>query len=79
MPENRNAQSTEEARATIIVAYQSYLIRLWKDGADALWRASIQSVQTGEVVRFANLTEVFTFLEAQTSNHQDDGTAVGNS
>ena len=46
--------------------YQAFLVRLWQDGKDSLWRGSAQSVQTGEVTRFANLTELFAFLDVQT-------------
>lgn len=45
--------------------YHSYLVRIWKEAEGALWRGSAQSVQTGEIVRFANLTELFAFLESQ--------------
>ncbi len=47
-------------------AYQAYLIRLWQDGADSLWRSSTESVQSGEIQHFASLTELFAFLEQQT-------------
>jgi hypothetical protein len=48
--------------------YQAYLIRLWQDGGQAVWRASAQSVQSGEIVRFADLTGLFAYLEAQTGH-----------
>jgi hypothetical protein len=54
-----------------MTSYQSYLVRVWKDGASALWRASVQSVQTGEVVQFASLSALFAYLESQT-DHPDD-------
>jgi hypothetical protein len=46
--------------------YTSYLVRLWQDSRQGPWRASAQSVQTGERVLFASLAELFTFLEGQT-------------
>ena len=46
--------------------YRAYLIRIWQDGHQATWRASAQAVQSGEVKRFANLMDLFAFLEAQT-------------
>jgi hypothetical protein len=51
-------------------AYRAYLIRLWKDGLPAAWRASAQLVQTGEILRFATLYELFAFLAAQTQETQ---------
>ena len=47
--------------------YQSYLLRLWKEGFDPnpVWRASLQDVATGECTNFANLDELFQFLRTQ--------------
>lgn len=47
--------------------YRAYLVRLWRDDAQEPWRASAQSVQSGELVRFATLQELFAFLEMCTS------------
>jgi len=52
--------------------YQAFIVRLWQDGADALWRGSVQSVQTGEIVRFVSLTELFAFLESQTNEESEE-------
>jgi hypothetical protein len=53
-------------------SYRAYLIRLWKDGQPALWRASAQSVQSGEIMRFATLHALFAFLIAETDERGDD-------
>ncbi|MCX6049557.1 MAG: hypothetical protein NT075_31035, partial [Chloroflexi bacterium] len=50
-----------------IATYQSYLVRLWRDGLHAMWRASAQSVQTHEIVYFTDLDALFIFLGAQTT------------
>lgn len=50
--------------------YQAFLVRVWKDGEEGLWRGSVQSVQTGEITRYASLTELFMFLEAQTEGSE---------
>ncbi len=44
--------------------YISYLLRLWKTQEDGnpVWRASLQSVQTGERKMFADLSALFEFL-----------------
>jgi hypothetical protein len=59
------AKHNEDAQP-IWLPYRAYLVRLWRDGAQEPWRASTQSVQSGEVVRFATLQELFAFLEIHT-------------
>ena len=51
--------------------YQAYLVRLWSEGAGTVWRASAQSVQSGETIRFASLDALFTFLYDQTCDPSD--------
>jgi hypothetical protein len=43
--------------------YQSYLVRLWKEGAESDWRASIQDIASGECKYFSQLGELFLFME----------------
>ena len=45
--------------------YMAYLLRLWQadEGENAPWRASLQSPQSGERRGFADLAELFAFLE----------------
>ena len=43
--------------------YTAYLVRLWQDSAQGPWRASAQSVQSGQITRFGSLAEHFVFLE----------------
>jgi hypothetical protein len=45
--------------------YRAYLVRLWQDGPQADWRASAQSAQTGDTVRFADVDALFAFLLKQ--------------
>ena len=47
--------------------YLSYLLRLWQtsDGANQVWRASLESPGTGERQGFANLKDLFSFLQTQ--------------
>jgi hypothetical protein len=52
--------------------YAAYMVRLWQDGGSAQWRASAQSAQTGEIILFASLAELFVFLESQTAAHPND-------
>jgi len=42
--------------------YTAYLVRLWQDSAQGPWRASAQSVQSGQITRFGSLAELFAFL-----------------
>ena len=48
--------------------YLSYLLRLWRtaDGEESLWRASLKSAHSGEQVGFADLEDLFRFLQTQT-------------
>jgi hypothetical protein len=47
--------------------YHSYLLRLWRSSqGNAVWRASLESAQSGERLAFADLESLFAFLEAQT-------------
>lgn len=46
--------------------YQSFLIRLWQDDADAPWRISAKHVATGEQKVFNSLERFFVYLQAQT-------------
>ena len=43
-------------------AHCSYLLRLWSAGADGGWRASLQSIQTGQRHMFADLESLLAFL-----------------
>jgi hypothetical protein len=46
--------------------YRSYLLRLWRVGPEeASWRASLESPHTGELTGFANLEDLFAFLEKE--------------
>jgi hypothetical protein len=50
--------------------YRSYLLRLWRtdSAGNAVWRASLESAQSGERRAFADLASLFAFLEAQTGD-----------
>ncbi|MCB0087096.1 MAG: hypothetical protein KDE54_04225 [Caldilineaceae bacterium] len=48
-------------------SYSAYLVRLWQEAPDTPWRASAQSVQSSEIVRFGSLQALFQFLELQTA------------
>ena len=49
-----------------IYRYQAYMVRLWQDDGQTTWRASVQSVQSGEVIRFSSLVALFEYLQSQT-------------
>ena len=44
---------------------QEAMLRLWRSGVDSNWRASLQSVQTGERHMFADLDSLLAFLVEQ--------------
>ncbi len=53
--------------------YHSYLLRLWRGvtAGDPNWRASLEDPQTGERHGFADLEELFGYLEAKTGESGD--------
>jgi hypothetical protein len=63
LPESEGAPIMSNRRK----GYVAYLLRLWQaeEGENAPWRASLESPQTGERQGFANLVDLFTFLEEQ--------------
>jgi len=56
--------------------YLSYLLRLWqiRSEGELIWRASLES-HTGERRGFANLADLFTFLEKETGHAARSQTA----
>jgi hypothetical protein len=60
--------SKEQAEtAQALTGYCAYLVRLWQDSPYTPWRAAAQSVQSGETVRFADMEQLFAFLQAATT------------
>jgi hypothetical protein len=45
---------------------------MWQDHDQAPWRASAQSVQTGVIVRFADLDGLFVFLAKEASPSESE-------
>jgi hypothetical protein len=45
--------------------YESYLLRLWEsdEAGQLIWRASLESTDTGERRGFADLVSLFAYLE----------------
>jgi hypothetical protein len=52
------------AHATNREEHWSYLLRLWRAGGDGGWRASLQSIPSGERHMFADLDSLLAFLFA---------------
>lgn len=46
--------------------YRSYLLRVWQERrtSKCLWRASLESAQTGELRNFADLEALFEYLRS---------------
>jgi hypothetical protein len=47
--------------------YFAYMLRLWQDGGarERVWRASLQSPHSGDLIGFASLDDLFAFLRRQ--------------
>jgi hypothetical protein len=54
--------------------YHSYLLRLWQtsNGKKQIWRASLESPGSGERQGFANLQDLFDFLQTQTEPQDEE-------
>lgn len=63
--------------SVVRTGYCAYLVRLWQDSPTSAWRASAQSAQTGTTVRFADLEELFVFLQMQTDGKRLPNCAIG--
>lgn len=50
---------------TIMGNYRSFLIRLWRSHGGSSWHASVQCVQTGLTLHFADPHRLYAFLDAQ--------------
>jgi len=58
--------------------YRAYLLRLWlaRDNGDC-WRASLEDAHTRELHVFAEMTDVFSYLEALTAHDIAEGGDAG--
>lgn len=54
-------------------AYRSFLIRLWQSHTAGTWHVSLQSVQTGTTLHFADLSALFAFLGTETAHRHATG------
>jgi hypothetical protein len=50
--------------------YHSYLLRLWREGAQGTWRGSLQDTATGQVSYFASVESLYSFLLASIESEQ---------
>jgi hypothetical protein len=64
-------QHQPKQQPTTVLPYKAYLIRLWQDSRQSGWRASAQSVQSSEMIRFGTLEALFAFLQDQTCDQSD--------
>ncbi len=46
--------------------YAAYVLRVWRDGPAAPWRAVLECARTGEQHPFARLADLYAFLDAET-------------
>ena len=57
--------------------YRSFLLRLWRESEHGTWRASLESVTTGERQGFPDLPSLLAYLQdecqAVADYHQDVG------
>lgn len=56
---------TERIPPLQLTRYKSFLVRIWREGVDGPWRASVQNVTTREKHLFATLELLCLFLLTQ--------------
>jgi hypothetical protein len=56
--------------------YQSYMLRLWRDHPRTPWQASLQSTATEHIYHFADLEQMWAFLQTQLGVDRDDPKAA---
>jgi hypothetical protein len=47
---------------------QSYLLRIWRDGEEGEWRATLLTIPTQERHQFTSMEGLFNFLEYRTDH-----------
>lgn len=52
--------------------HRLYVLRLWREGASAPWRASVKQASTGKETHFANLESLCVYLQSETAPETDD-------
>jgi hypothetical protein len=52
--------------------YQAYLLRLWRDGPGAPWRASLEPPDGAATLRFGTVGTLFAFLRDQLADPDPD-------
>jgi hypothetical protein len=52
--------------------YHAYLLRLWRDGEDSPWRATLQDPHTDHTYGFSTMQQLYQFLKAQTQSKTEN-------
>lgn len=59
--------------------HQAYLLHLWREPQDHVWRASVKTTAGQKEIAFASLDELFVYLlrqtEAQQRENENEGIA----
>jgi hypothetical protein len=57
--------------------YHAGLLRLWREGAGGAWRVSLQPIGSAQRLGFADLEQLFVYLQKLTADTPDArGTAI---
>ena len=46
--------------------YLAYILRLWDEGEETTWRATLENPQNGKRYAFSDLKKLYAFLEVRT-------------
>jgi hypothetical protein len=71
-PESARKQAVQTPDSNHPSDYHAGLLRLWRDGPGDPWRASLQDVESGERIGFADLERLFAHLRRLTDGMPDE-------
>ena len=69
--------SLKEESGAEATEYRGFVLRLWREGPLAPWRAHLRSISSGEEHRFAGLAALLSFLEQETEGSAPAETRSG--
>jgi hypothetical protein len=58
--------------------YQAYLLRLWREGTQTPWHASLQGTSSEEMYHFATVEALFAFLDGRLKEPNHDAAVEPN-
>lgn len=70
-PDSARKQPVQTPTVNQGADYHASLLRLWREGPDGAWHASLQDAESGERIGFADLERLFAHLRQLTHDTPD--------